>query len=264
MRARASEPSDRYELAPPLPPRPIQWRRAGGLLRELMRDPSETEKAFALFEAAGGSGDEPTVQAFAAHPEGRRMLVEKPALLPRLADRDGLAAHSEGSFARAYLAFARENGFAADGLLEAQESGIGRVNAQLDADRRWFFERAALIHDLWHVLTGYGTDAAGEVALLAFSTGQGLASRSIWLLLAAAALTTAPLRDGFAFQRFVVQAQRRGRGAAPLFVQRYEELLPRPLEDVRRELRIRPSREVHPEGLFRSTANTRAMVRVAA
>ena len=29
------------------------------------------------------------------------------------------------------------------------------------------------MHDLWHVLTGYGMDEAGEAANLAFSLGAG-------------------------------------------------------------------------------------------
>ena len=85
-----------------------------------------------------------------------------------------------------------------------------------------------------------------------------LAGRAIKLLLLAS-LVMAPKREGFAFQRFVLQARRRGREAAVLCVQRYEELLPRPLEDVRRELGIRPLGEAHPEGVFRTTAGLEAM-----
>ena len=62
-------------------------------------------------------------------------------------------------------------------------------------------------------------------------------------------MAIAPKRHGFAYQRFVLQALRRGRRAAPLFVQRYEELLPRPLADVRRELRIESIHDAHPAGI---------------
>jgi len=241
-----------FALAPPPPARPVQWRRAWELLRALLREPSATERVFEFFEAVGGRGDEKTVRAFAAQPEGVRLFRERPQLLPRLAERDALAALPEGSFGRAYLAFARENGFAADGLLDANQRGLGAANASLDPDRRWFFERVNLIHDLWHVLTGYDTDAPGESALLAFSAAQGLASRAVWLLLAAS-LAIGPKGEGFAYQRFLVWAYRRGRRAAPLFVQRYEELLAWPLCDVRAMLRIRPLRDAHPSGHFASS-----------
>ena len=170
-------------------------------------------------------------------------------MLPLLADRERLASYPPESFGRAYLAFAERNGFAADGLVQANDRGMGGANDGLDPDRRWFFERGTLIHDLWHVLTGYETDGAGEIGLLAFSFSQGLASRPIRLLLLAS-LVTGPKRYGFGFQRFVFQAMRRGKRAAPLFLQRYEELLARPLADVRRELGIQPAREAHPDGMW--------------
>jgi ubiquinone biosynthesis protein COQ4 len=232
-------------------------------VRDLISDPDDTEKVFELFEAMGGQGDERTVQRFVSDPEGRLLLVEKPSLLEALAERDRLGSLPEQSFGRAYLRFSERNGFSVDGLLRANERGLGELNARLDPERRWFFERVNLMHDLWHVLTGYDTDAAGESALLAFSAGQGLASRTIWLLLAAS-MAIAPKREGFAFQRFVLQALRRGRRAAPLFVQRYEALLPRPLEEVRRTLGIQPIREAHPGGLFRAQGSPRELVRVAA
>lgn len=252
-----------YELPPPLPPRPIEWRRAGRLVRELVAEPAATEKVFELVAAMGGRGDERTVQRFAAHPEGQALLREKPHLLGALRDRERLEAMGLDSFGGAYLAFAARNGFRVDGLLEANQQGLGELNARLDPDRRWFFDRLNLVHDLWHVLTGYETDAGGEMALLAFSIGQGLSSRTLHVLLLAG-LAIAPKRDRFAFQRFVWKAHLRGRRAAFLLVQRYEELLPLPLADVRRRLRIAPVREAHPEGVFRAQGDPRDVSRVAA
>ena len=202
-------------ITAPLPSRPAQWRRAGRLIREILDDPSQTEKVFELLEAVGGRGDERTFQDFAGRPEGRGLLASKPSLVDALADRDALAALPEASFGRAYLEFAQRNGFAADGIRQANDRGLGDLNAQLDPHRRWFYDRVGAMHDLWHVLSGYGTDEAGEVALLAFSMGQGLVNRGLWLLIAAAALM-APRSDGFAYQRYLAQAWRRGRRAGPL------------------------------------------------
>jgi ubiquinone biosynthesis protein COQ4 len=252
-----------FELAPPLPARPIQWRRARRLLRELIADPAETDKVFELIDAMGGRGDERTVQRFAAHPDGQQLLVEKPSLLAALADRARMLAHREDSFGRAYLAFAQRNGFAIDGLLTSRDRALGEANAELDPERGWLFSRLNLMHDLWHVLTGYETDPAGEAALLAFSVGQGLANRTVQVLLLAA-MVTGPKGDGFAFQRFVLQAFRRGRRAGPLLAQRYENLLSRPLEQVRRDLAIEPLGAAHPDGLFRAELGQRDLIRVPA
>ena len=61
-----------------------------------------------------------------------------------------------------------------------------------------------------------------------------------------------------------IAALRRGRRAGPLLAQRYENLLPRPLEHVRRELAIEQLHDAHPDGLFRAELGQRDMVRVPA
>ena len=49
-----------------------------------------------------------------------------------------------------------------------------RGPAELDEHHpyAWFFRRVRDLHDLWHVLTGYGRDPLGEVCLLAFTYAQ--------------------------------------------------------------------------------------------
>ena len=109
---------------------------------------------------------------------GRLFEGTAPMMLRSL---ESLAALPPDSFGSAYLAFGRRNGFAVDGILEAKQKGSD-LDAFLDADRRWIFERLNLMHDLWHVLTGYETDPAGESALLGFSRSQGVANRTLQLL----------------------------------------------------------------------------------
>ena len=229
-------------LAPPPAPRPFEARRSWHLVRALIADPARTELVFELIEAVGGAGDEPLFQSFAASAAGRALLAERPELVAPLAERAALAALPAESFGRAYLAFAEARDFAADGLQRVSDrTVIGELNASLDADRRWFYRRVTAMHDLWHVLTAYGTDEPGETALLAFSLGQGLGGRGFRLLLAAAAWKGS-WTGAFAFQRGLAAAWRRGRSSAPLVEARYEELLPLPLDVVRRSLRIAPLR----------------------
>jgi len=225
-------------IAPPPAPRPFEARRSLRLVRSLIDDPEQTELVFELIEAVGGRGDEKLFQSFVASAAGRALLAERPELVTALADREALACLPTESFGRAYLAFAEARDFAADGLQQVSDrTVIGELNASLDPERRWFYRRVTAMHDLWHVLTGYATDEPGEVALLAFSLGQGLGGRGFRLLLAAAAWK-GPWSDGFAFQRGLFSAWRRGRRSPPLVEARFEELLPLPLESVRRRLRI--------------------------
>ena len=237
-------------IAPPPAARPLDWRRARRLLRALLDDPERTELVFELMEALGGRGDEPLFQEFARSREGRRLLAERPSLVATLADHEALRRLPDGSIGRAYLVFAEARGFAADGLQQANDRGLGAVNASLDPDRRFFYERLTAMHDLWHVLTGYGTDESGEAALLAFSLAQGIAGRGIRAILLAAAWR-APWSDAFAFQRQLVAGWRRGRRSDRLALVPYEDLLPRSLASVRRWLCIPALRETHPRGLVR-------------
>ena len=67
----------------------------------------------------------------------------------------------------------RAGGIDAQGLVDASEEADRRTGeVPLDADRDWFYARLRDMHDLWHVLTGYGRDLAGEATLLAFTHAQ--------------------------------------------------------------------------------------------
>ena len=223
----------------PAPPaRRADWPRAWAALRTLMRDPERTEKAFEILEAVGGTTDERTYARFLREPEGRDLLREQPSLVRAMADHDALAAMPEGSFGRAYLEFAQRNGFAADGLVALAESTFAAERATFDDAQRWFFDRLNAMHDLWHVLTGYGTDPLGEGALLAFTRAQGVANRGVLVLLAAAML-----RGGPGVARALWTGHRRGRRAEALLLVRFEALLPLPLEVVRARLAIEPLAE---------------------
>lgn len=249
--------ADPVELPPRVPRRGVQWRRILRLLRELRENPRDTQKAFEMFEAVGGRGDEGLFRRFARTEEGQELLAERPVLLRLLADREALAAMPERSFGRAYLAFAEANGFAADGLLETRDEAFAGLDDELHPDVRWFFDRLTLSHDLWHVLTDYGTDEAGELALLAFSRAQGLNGRVVTVFTILGALL-----GGRAVQRYMWQAWRRGARTDCLVVQRWEELLWLPIETVRRRLSIAPPAVAHPRGLLRVVDDE--LVRVAA
>ena len=245
------------ELPPRAPRRPIQWRRIVTTLRAIREDPADTGRAFEMFEAVGGRGDDGLFRRFAVSAEGQRMLRDRPDLLGLLGDREALAAMPAGSFGRAYLAFARDNGFAADGLLTTRDEAFAGLDDDIGPERQWFFDRLTLSHDLWHVLTGYGTDEMGELALLGFSRAQGLSGRVVTMFAVLGAMFGGPR-----VQHYMFQAYRRGRGSACLVVQPWEQWLPLPLERVRARLRIAPLDEAHPRGLLRLVDDE--LVRVAA
>jgi len=103
------------------------------------------------------------------------------------------------------------------------------------------------LHDLIHVLTGYGVDYLGEGAVVAFTYGNFrnrgylmLALTNCLLMLAVGKLRAI---------RFTWDGYRRGRRAAFLWATSWESLLPLPLEEVRRRLEIDAVGPYAPVGL---------------
>jgi ubiquinone biosynthesis protein COQ4 len=231
------------------PHRRRDWPRAWRALRNLIDDPERTDQVFEIVRALSGDAFERAFQRFAATREGRELLAERPSLLATLSDRDALHAMPEGSFGRAYAAFMDAGRLDAAGLVDAEQMANERFadEGPEDPDRQFFGDRLRDMHDLWHVLTGYGRDEAGEAANLAFTLGQ-VWNFGIAVIVLAAAIE-GPKDVTLHWQRYLYRAWQRGRRAALLSTAAYERLLPLPLDAVRRRLGIAPAAQVHPSGI---------------
>jgi ubiquinone biosynthesis protein COQ4 len=236
------------EIAPPPPRKRVEWRKARTALRTLIADPERTEQVFELIDALAGNSGERGFQRFLKHPNAPELLTEKPSLLSTLSDLELLEGLPTGSFGREYAKFMRVAGLRADGLVDASDEAEMRRERVLDPDRQLFFDRLRDMHDLWHVLTGYGRDLAGEAANLAFTYAQN-GNRGIGLIVLASAWLGPKTLDCH-WQRYLWRAWRRGRRTEWLPAAKYEELLPLPLDEVRRRLRILPPDEAHPNGIL--------------
>lgn len=228
----------------------MDWPRAWKALRLLIADSQRTDQVFEITEALAGKSFEKAFERFCRHPDGRQLLTERPSLLETLSDRAALRALPSGSFGRAYLEFMESGNLTADGLVEADATAARRNEtvAPVDPDREFFGNRLRDMHDLWHVLTGYGMDEAGEAANLAFTLGQ-IPTLGIAFIVATAAVI-GPKDATLFWQRYLYRAWRRGRRAAQLSVVPYERLLSQPLQEVRRRLMIEPLDDVHPQGII--------------
>jgi ubiquinone biosynthesis protein COQ4 len=235
-------------VAPPPPRRKVEWKAARRALDELIEDPERTDRVFVLIEALAGNSGERLFQRFLRHPNAPRLLAEKPSLLAALSDHDRLGSLPPGSLGREYLRFMREGGIEAAGLVEASEDREHLHERILDPDRDWFFQRLRDMHDLWHVLTGYGRDLAGEDANLAFTYAQ-TRNRGVGAIVLASLFLGPKSLDGF-WPRYLFRAWRRGRRASLLAAARYEELLALPLDEARRRLGIAAPSEAHPKGIL--------------
>ena len=256
----SSQLPPRIEIPPALPARRLRLGRALRELRALLDSPDDTEHAVALGLALGGNELERSFQRFVASPTGHELLVERPSLLATLSDRDALERLPAESLGRAYLAYIDANGFNPASLIELQdrveaEWTLDDYAAKLDPLRRWFRDRWILTHDLFHVLTGYGTDDIGEATLLAFSLAQN-GGRITALLCTGAHLEAAPTL-GIGWLRYELAAYRRGRRATWLVALPWEELLPLRLDTVRRLAWVEEASVAHREGIRRGIVKPR-------
>jgi ubiquinone biosynthesis protein COQ4 len=165
---------------------------------------------------------------------GARVTAERRHLLDSLQDRGALAALPDGSLGRAYLAFMDAEQLTADGLVGASEAGRPDT---LPPTASLFRDRMRDMHDLTHMVTGYGRDGLGELCLLAFMfrhTGN----------LGAALIALMGLGKfvrhgaGGPARKALFEAFARGGRARWLPGQDWEALLALPLDEVRRDLNI--------------------------
>jgi len=252
------------QIPPPPPRQRLRLRRALSELRALIANPDDTDRAVSVVYALGGREFERNFQRFAASPSGETLLAERPSLLAVLSDREALARMPEGTLGRGYLAYMERNGFAPDGLLVMQHRVQARWEREegfpaLDPLRAWFRDRMLLAHDLFHVLTDYGTDETGEATLLAFSLAQFGGRGQAFLTVGAALEVWRAL--GWRWLAYDLRAWRRGRRAAQLMALPWEELLPLRVETVRRLAGIADAADAHPSGVLRGSPDQPSYVR---
>jgi ubiquinone biosynthesis protein COQ4 len=218
-----------------LPMAKIQWRAISAELRRLRGNPEDIEAGARLFIALGGKDDERALTRLRSSESGRRLLAERFDLLGALSDRECLRALPDGTLGREYLRFAEREQIFPQGIDEMMTRVQGVPE---DRDIAYIRSRERSLHDLLHVLTGYGRDPAGEIALLAFTAVQD-GNRAIdWLSLLGC--FKALVRGRTEILRLRRHGRRRAREAPWMVEQPWEDLLTRPIDDVRRVLRLWP------------------------
>ena len=218
---------------PPKPRlRPIAALRA---VRKLMRNGEDTQQVFLLIEALRGKTTLRQFARFRQTETGRAVLGENRRLLDRLSDRASLAALPAGTLGRGYYDFMAAEDLSAEGLVEM--SKITRPPASDDVTL--FRERGREMHDLLHVVTGYGRDPLGEACLVAFSFAQtGLKGFAVIAVYAARKIARS--RPDQQVRRAVVEGYRHGRSAGWLPGADWEALLDQPVEAIRARFAVKP------------------------
>lgn len=235
-------PTARVEDGLYLPEGASWWTRlrvALRALRVLEKRPDDTV-AQPVFNASLDS------ETFARHvaslaetERGRALLAARPSLSASALDLEALRAMPEGTLGHALARYYADRGIA------PFESPYEVRN---DVD--YIVKRYRETHDLVHVLTGYGTDALGEMEVQAFALGN-LGLRTSALILTFAALLQPhglpPMRTYLAK---LERAFQRGRLSQSVLVHDYERYWGLSVEDARADGLL--------PGLRRATRGSRA------
>jgi ubiquinone biosynthesis protein COQ4 len=223
-------------LHPDRPESKYRPLRAVRNFQMLMKDKEDTAAVFRIFESLPSKDFLPRIAELSLSEQGTFLRQTEPCLPDILDDHAGLRRTPKGSLAHAYCDFMEAEGLTAAGLVaESDRAGRPRFPDLVE----WYINRSRDTHDLFHVLTGYGRDALGEASVLLFTHGQS-PSQGHLLIGYAGAANIKKMAKGSKAPVFgaVREAHRIGKGAPPLIAQPIRQLLERPLEDVRAELRI--------------------------
>ena len=212
---------------------PLEALRAFKLL---VQDKEDTVQVFKIVRALAGKALYRGYLRLLATPEGGRQAYLGEELADKLQDRDWLAQFAPGTVGARYREFIALRNLSAYGLAEESRK-LGEADIDAAHPIAWFARRGRDTHDIWHVLTGYGTDALGEASVVAFTYAQ-TRNRGLGFLAAAAAFELQRSRRDLPYMKAVLQAFRNGRKAAWLMPLDYEALFATPLEQARAELNI--------------------------
>lgn len=199
--------------------------------QKVIADPTDTKQAFRIADAFAFRAPQRVAKRYLRTKTGQQRVKSQVHLIETLQNRELLESMPQDSLAAHYLHFIDAEGITADGLVEASEEA--RTD-DADPGVEFIGEELRDMHDIWHVVTGYQTDLLGEAALLAFTSAQ-LRHPGVGFIAAVAMV----LSDTPYYRRFIVDGFRQGRQAAWLPAQPWEELLSKPLSQVRESLGIK-------------------------
>lgn len=188
-----------------------RWRVGLGAIVTLMRDPDDTKQAFIVAAVLDRDHIPRPFFRFMTDPTGYALMRDQPAIDSSSIDYAALAKLPPGTLGHAYAHHLLDQGLDPD-LFQAPPGVPAAIG--------YLAKRFRQTHDIWHVLTGYASDVAGEVALQGFAFGQ-LGTPAPGLTAIAGAL-----RCGLEDPRAMLEtwrAYRRGKDASFLLTVRWED-----------------------------------------
>ena len=208
--------------------------------RELLKDKENTEEVFRIFESLPWRNMRKAGEAFIQSERGMDIRVREPFLPAILDDHAALRRMPAGSLAHAYCDFMEAEGLTAQGLVDEFDRFMAdkpKYNDQF----KWYMNRLRDVHDMLHVLTGYGRDSLGEACVLAFTYSQQPSPAHLFIGYMAGLNIGKQVSSSAPVLRAIREAQGLGKACPRVAELAITDLLPMQLEDVRRQLNITPA-----------------------
>jgi ubiquinone biosynthesis protein COQ4 len=216
------------------------WARALRALRRLFKNKEDTAEVFEIMFALNGRAYAADYARLLASEEGGRIAYERVEFADRLLDAEWVDGFPPGSVGAAYREFQSVRHLSVRGLIDESHKGVPARELDRRHPYAWWFRRIRDLHDVWHVLTGYGSDALGEMCLAAFAYQEVRGAG--WALIVAGGFLRCHGPAAGRARLAILEAQGRARRAAWLPGEDYEQLMFEPLEAARARLRLTPPR----------------------
>lgn len=231
---------DRYRVRVNVP-------RAIACSKGIVNPVKNHEQFLELVFALSGPGFQRSYERFLDTSDGQRLLRDRPDIVETLSDTEFLLACPKGSLRHAYLDFMSQNRLDA-GLYDDTYHDLPAIAGRLgwDDDFHYVVHRGIALHDVMHVLGGYGPDVGGEFGVIGFTHGQvdgWVTGGTLGMIMLAP--VGVPRSDRLRYWR---ESVARGRAADMLFAAPFEEMLSDPIDDVRHRLGIMAETAAHPSG----------------
>lgn len=213
-------------------PSPLTYAKALRAFVRLVRDPTRLDEVFVLADSVETEEAAQRVgEVFQNDPRSARVLRERPRLGE--VDLGKLGTLPEGTLGRVF----------ADAMIRMKlDPKDIVVPGELRSDFDYVRAHLRETHDVWHAVTGFDTDVAGELGLQAFYLAQFQAPLSALLLMVGFANTLFfAMEDRDRRMHEIVRGWLIGKRAEPFFGVRWADMWSTPLVEVQRALRVDPA-----------------------
>ena len=212
------------------------WPRAVRALQRLFKNKEDTAEVFEIMFALNGRAYAADFARLLETADGGRIAYERVEFAERLMDPAWVESFPPGSVGAAYREFQTTQHLSVQGLIDESHKGVPATELDQRHPYAWWFRRVRDLHDIWHVLTGYGRDALGEMCLAAFAHRE--VQGAGWALIVMGGFLRCHGPAAGQARRAMLEARARATRAAWLPGEDYERLMFEPLESARSRLRL--------------------------